>query len=80
MRDRRKPTIACEDERPAGLLSRAAAVPPMKLTEDDIRKLVEAFLILDGWRREDDEKAAAERVRQFTSCVSGQKAGEGLRR
>jgi hypothetical protein len=49
----------------------------MKLTEDDLRKLVEVFLILDRWKREDDEKAAAERAGQFTSCASAQKAGEG---
>jgi hypothetical protein len=52
----------------------------MKLTEDDIRKLVKVFLILDRWKREDDEKAAAERPGQLTCCVSAQKAGAGPRR
>jgi hypothetical protein len=52
----------------------------MKLTEDDIRKLVEVFLILDRWKREDDGRAAAERAGQLTSGASAQKAGEGPRR
>jgi hypothetical protein len=30
----------------------------MKLTKEDIQKLVEVFLILDRWKREDDAKVA----------------------
>ncbi len=36
---------------------------PVKLTKEDICKLVEVFLILDRWKREDDEKAATERAK-----------------
>lgn len=42
---------------------RDAAIPPVKLTQEDTRKLVEVFLILDCWKREDDENAAAERAK-----------------
>jgi hypothetical protein len=66
-----------QEEEPAHA---ATGEPPVKLTKEDIRKLVEVFLILDRWKREDDEKAAAERAGQFTSCPSAQKAGEGPRR
>jgi hypothetical protein len=84
MRDRTNYPVAHEDDPSADQVGGAAAQAtdntPMKLTEDDIRKLVEVFLILDRRKREDDEKAAAERAGQFTSCASAQKAGEGLRR
>jgi hypothetical protein len=33
----------------------------MSLTEEDISALVEVFLILDRWKREDEERAAGER-------------------
>jgi hypothetical protein len=58
MRDPRKRPIVQEEERPRA----AAGEPPVKLTKEDIRKLVEVFLILDRWKREDDKKAAAEQA------------------
>lgn len=63
MRDRTKRPAAGQDEPIPGEGEAAARhEAPMKLTKEDIRKLVEVFLILDRWKREDDEKDAKERA------------------
>jgi hypothetical protein len=60
MRDRRKRPVAGEDEPSADQVGDAAAQEtdntPMKLTKEDIQKLVQVFLILHRWKREDDAK------------------------
>jgi len=65
MRDRRKRPVVREDEPRSEKRDSAQAgaryEAPVKLTEEDIRKLVEVFLILGRWKREDDEKAVVER-------------------
>lgn len=63
------------------MTNRSPARPgvPEELTEEDIRKLVEVFRILDRWKREDDERAAAEQVGQLPSSATAQETGEGPR-
>jgi hypothetical protein len=57
MGERRKRSLAAEN--PAS----ATRGPPLKLSAEDIRKLVEVFRLLERWKREDDEKTAAARAK-----------------
>ena len=60
MRDPRKRPIAHQEE-PAHA---AAGEPPVKLTKEDIRKLVKVFIILERWKKEDDEKTETPKAEQ----------------
>ena len=68
MRDRTNYPVAHEDDPSADQVGGAAAQAtdntPMKLTKEDIRKLVEVFIILEPWKKEDDEKTETPKAEQ----------------